>query len=205
MKIKSAESTCPRASLPADLRRRHHRAGTRLHSGPWIQPGSRINFTARRSGEQTVLASSRTPSDTSQSPAAAIDPNNFVQLTKLAMQGDPAAENALGLLYAQGDEKQAIKPDDAQAAAWFTKAAEHGNISAQYKLGLLIGRPHGLPKDANKAYSDSASPSRRPTRQQGPGKSPGQRNDALQAAAIEQQAELWYQQHEPHGKPNPAH
>jgi GAF domain-containing protein len=175
---------------------------------PWIQPWIQDKLHAReRSGEQTVLASSRPSADTSQSSSVAIDPNNFAQLSKLAMQGDPAAENALGLLYAQGDEKQAVKPDDAEAAAWFTKAAEHGNISAQYKLGLLYwGGHHGLPKDANKAYFWTVLARA--------GGQPDSKDLAKvlangmtrsQAAAIEQQAELWYQQHESHGKPSPAH
>jgi GAF domain-containing protein len=177
---------------------------------PWIQPWIQEKLQGREHNvEQTVLASSRPSADPSQSPAvdSAIDPNNLAQLTKLAMQGDPAAENALGLLYAQGDEKQAIKPDDAEAAAWFTKAAEHGNISAQYKLGLLYwGGHHGLPKDANKAYFWTVL-----------ARAGGQADSKdlakvlangmtrSQAAAIEQQAELWYQQHESHGKPSPAH
>jgi uncharacterized glyoxalase superfamily protein PhnB len=175
---------------------------------PWIQPWIQDKLHAReRSGEQTVLASSKSSADTSQSLATAIDPNNFAQLSKLAMQGDPAAENALGLLYAQGDEKQSINPDDAEAAAWFTKAAEHGNISAQYKLGLLYwGGHHGLPKDPNKAYFWTVLARA--------GGQPDSKDLAKvlangmtrpQAAAIEQQAELWYQQHESHAKPSPAH
>ena len=174
---------------------------------PWIQPWIQDKLHAReRSGEQTVLASSRPSADTSQSSSVAIDPNNFAQLSKLAMQGDPAGENALGLLYAQGDEKQAVKPDDAEAAAWFTKAAEHGNISAQYKLGLLYwGGHHGLPKDANKAYFWTVLARA--------GGQPDSKDLAKvlangmtrsQAAAIEQQAELWYQQHESHAKPSPG-
>jgi hypothetical protein len=172
---------------------------------PWIQPWIHEKLQSRdRIGEQTVLASSRAPADTSQS--GAVDPASFAQLRQLATRGDPTAENALGLLYAQGDEKQAIKPDDREAATWFTKAAEHGNVSAQYKLGLLYwGGHHGLPKDANRAYFWTVL-----------ARAGGQADSKdlakvlangmtrSQAAAIEQQAELWYQQHESHGKPSPA-
>ena len=177
---------------------------------PWIQRWIQEKIQARsRSGEQTVLASSRAPADTSSSGAlgSSLDPANVDQLRQLATRGDPTAENALGLLYAQGDEKQAIKPDDAAAATWFTKAAEHGNVSAQYKLGLLYwGGHHGLPKDTNKAYfwtvlarAGGQSDSKDLAKVLANGMT------RSQAAAIEQQAELWYQQHESHGKPSPAH
>jgi len=171
----------------------------------WIQ--EKIQ-TRERNGEHTVLASSRAPADASPSGAAgsSLDPANVDQLRELAERGDPAAENALGLLYAQGDEKQAVRPDDAEAASWFTKAAEHGNVSAQYKLGLLYwGGHHGLPKDPNKAYFWTVL-----------ARAGGQADSKdlakvlangmtrSQAAAIEQQAELWYQQHASHGKPSPA-
>jgi hypothetical protein len=175
---------------------------------PWIQPWIQEKIQARgRTGEQTVLASSRAPADPSTSVDASVDPNNLEQLRQLAGRGDATAENALGLLYAQGDEKQAVKPDDAEAAAWFTKAAEHGNVSAQYKLGLLYwGGHHGLPKDTNKAYfwtvlarAGGQSDSKDLAKVLANGMT------RSQAAAIEQQAELWYQQHESHGKPSPAH
>jgi hypothetical protein len=173
---------------------------------PWIQQ----KLLARhRNGEQTVLASSQPPVEVSKSPPAQppVDSANPEQLRQLAGRGDPTAENALGLLYAQGDEKQAIKPDDREAASWFTKAAEHGNVSAQYKLGLLYwGGHHGLPKDPNKAYFWTVL-----------ARAGGQESSKdlakvlangmtrAQAAAIEQQAEIWYQQHESRAKPSPAH
>jgi hypothetical protein len=178
---------------------------------PWIQPWiQRVHerLQARgRNGEQTVLASSRPPAEAPTSvPALSVSSANVDQLRELAARSDSAAENALGLLYAQGDEKQAIKPDDGEAAAWFTKAAEHGNVSAQYKLGLLYwGGHHGLPKDANKAYFWTVL-----------ARAGGQESSKdlakvlangmtrAQAAAIEQQAEIWYQQHETHAKPSPA-
>jgi hypothetical protein len=172
---------------------------------PWVQEKIQAR---RRNAEQTVLASSRSPADASKSPPAgsAVDSANLEQLRELAGGGNPAAENALGLLYAQGDEKQTIKPDDNQAAAWFTKAAEHGNVSAQYKLGLLYwGGHHGLPKDTNKAYFWTVL-----------ARAGGQEDSKdlakvlvngmtrAQAAAIEQQAEMWYQQHQPPTKPSPS-
>jgi hypothetical protein len=175
---------------------------------PWIQRTIHERLQARgRNGEQTVLASSRPPVEAPTSaPALSASSANVDQLRELAGRGDSAAENALGLLYVQGDEKQSIKPDDSEAAAWFTKAAEHGNVSAQYKLGLLYwGGHHGLPKDANKAYFWTVL-----------ARAGGQESSKdlakvlangmtrAQAAAIEQQAEIWYQQHEFRAKPSPA-
>ena len=161
-----------------------------------------------RNGEQTVLASSQPPAESSKSELAgpSVHSANLEQLRALAARGDPAAENALGLLYAQGDEKQAIKPDDREAANWFTQAAEHGNVSAQYKLGLLYwGGHHGLPKDTNKAYFWTVL-----------ARAGGQESSKdlakvlangmtrAQAASIERQAEIWYQQHESHARPSPT-
>jgi GAF domain-containing protein/PilZ domain-containing protein/Sel1 repeat-containing protein len=165
---------------------------------PWIQE----KLQARdRNGEQTVLASSTPPAPAILS----VDSANVDQLKEMAANGNPAAENALGLLYAEGDEKQSVKPDDAEAAAWFTKAAEHGNVSAQYTLGLLYwGGHHGLRKDLNKAYFWTVL-----------ARAGGQKDSKdlaehlatgmtrAQATAIEQQAELWYQRNESHAKPDP--
>jgi hypothetical protein len=175
---------------------------------PRIQPWIQAKFHAReRIGEHTVLASSQPPVEPSKSvPGDPVEPANLEQLRELAGRGDPTAENALGLLYAEGDEKQAIKPDDNEAAGWFTKAAEHGSVSAQYKLGLLYwGGHHGLPKDPNKAYFWTVL-----------ARAGGQESSKdlakvlasgmtrAQAATIEQQAEIWYRQHESHSKPNPG-
>ena len=176
---------------------------------PWVREKIQGRIQAReRNGEHTVLASSQPPQPGSTNPATpAVETATLDQLQQLAVKGDPTAENALGLLYAQGDEKQAIKPDDRKAADWFTKAAEHGSVSAQYKLGLLYwGGHHGLPKDPNKAYFWTVL-----------ARAGGQESSKdlakvlangmtrAQAAAIEQQAEIWYQQHESHAKPSPAH
>jgi hypothetical protein len=167
---------------------------------PWIQE----KLQARdQSGEQTVLASSHSPAESSQvsSPVVSVDTANLAQLQELAKHGDSAAENAIGLLYAQGD-KQGVPQDESQAAHWFTKAAEDGSVPAQYKLGLLYWGGHGVPRDANKAYFWAVLA--RAGGQEGSkdlAKVLANGMTRAQAAAIEQQAEIWYQQHESHGKP----
>jgi hypothetical protein len=170
---------------------------------PWIQE----KLQARdRGSEHTVLASSQPPADLAKSlTAASVDSANVDQLRELAEHGNASAENALGLLYAQGDDKQAVHPDEAEAARWFTKAAEDGSVPAQYKLGLLYWGGHGVPKDTNKAYFWTVLA--RAGGQEGSkdlAKVLANGMTRAQSAAIEQQAEIWYQQHESHSKPTAA-
>ncbi len=169
---------------------------------PRIQPWIQNKFHVRRLGhEQTVLASSRGSVES----AALPDSSRLEGLRALAQRNDPTAENAIGLLYAQGDESQSIKRDSSEAAHWFTRAAEHGSISAQYKLALLYWGGHGVPKDANKAYFWAVLA--RAGGQEGSkdlAKVLANGMTRAQAAAIEQQAEIWYQDHESHGKPQPG-
>jgi TPR repeat protein len=165
---------------------------------PWIQQ----KVQAREREESTVAVSSQ-PSAESTASSPSVDTANFDELLKLAQQGNPAAQNALGLLYAEGDDKRSIKQDEDEAAGWFTKAAENGSVPAQYKLGLLYWGGHGVPKDQNKAYFWAVLARA--------GGQEGSKDLAqilangmtrAQATAIERQADLWYQQHEPTVKPS---
>jgi GAF domain-containing protein len=177
-------------------------------TAPWIQPWIQEKLQARaRNGEQTVFASSQPPAEPSKSAPVilSVDSANLEQLKELAGRGNSAAENALGLLYTEGDEKQTVKPDEMEAVRWFSKAAEDGSVTAQFRLGLLYWGGHGVPKDANKAYfwavlarAGGQEGSKDLVRVLANGMT------RAQAASIETQAEIWYQQHESHGKPNPA-
>jgi TPR repeat protein/putative methionine-R-sulfoxide reductase with GAF domain len=165
--------------------------------GYYLAPGIQARFEGRESVSETVLASSRPPTAavTSQN---SVDTASLPQLQQMAAHGDAAAENALGLLYAQGDDKEGISHDEKEAARWFTKAAEHGNIVAQSKLGSLYWSGRGVPQDFNKAYfwtvlgragGDPASKALAPF--------VAARLTSAQAQSIEQQAEAWFQQHQP--------
>jgi GAF domain-containing protein len=170
-------------------------------SAPWIQPWVQKKFQGRQR-ISSVLASSQVPTETSAAlkPAAAqpsVDSANFEQLQQLAQQGNPAAENALGLIYAQGDEKQAVKKDETEAFRWFTKAAEQNYVGAQSKLGALYWGGRGVTASLNQAYfwtvlaragGDQGSKTLAPIL--------AAHMTRAQAAAIEQQAEMWYQQHQ---------
>ena len=55
----------------------------------------------------------------------------------MALRGDAAAQNALGLRYVTGD---GVRASEHEAVNWFTRAAEQGNVAAQSKLGSVYFR-----------------------------------------------------------------
>jgi putative methionine-R-sulfoxide reductase with GAF domain len=168
---------------------------------PWIQE----EFQSReRNSEHTVLASTQ-PQPAAVIPAApAIETATLDQLQKFADKGNPAAQYALGLRYASGD---GVKQDDKEAAVWFTKAAENGNVKAQATLGTrYFSGNRGVPPSLSQAYFWTVL-----ARAAGNKDSKdfaeylASRMTRAQAAAIEQKAELWYEQHESRAKPAPGH
>ena len=148
---------------------------------------------------QTVLASS--PSLKSHPaepvpPAPVFDTGSFEQLRQMAQNGDSVAENSLGLRYFQGDESNGIKRDEKQAFRWFSRAAEHGSLAAQAKLGFLYWGGRGVSKDVNQAYFWTVIARTRGDEQNkdlAAVLASGMTRE--QAAAIEQRADLWLQQH----------
>jgi putative methionine-R-sulfoxide reductase with GAF domain len=167
-------------------------------SAPWLQPWIQSRLQSHASdAEQTVLASSQPPANATSAHMLSVDSANLPQLRELAAKGDAAAENALGLLYSTGDDKQGILRNENEAARWFLKAAEHGNVPAQSKLGSLYWGGRGVPQDSNRAYfwtvlarasGDDASKVLAPFI--------AARLTPSQRTAIEQQDEQWLQQHE---------
>lgn len=111
---------------------------------PWIRTYTRMS--------QGVLAETRSKPHTTvakPNPPAVPPANDFENLRWLAQQGDPTAQFALGLHYAQGED---VQQDDVEAARWFTKAADQGHIVAQATLGACYWAGRGVPKDVSKAY-----------------------------------------------------
>jgi TPR repeat protein len=166
---------------------------------PWIMN----RFRSREHTQlPTVLASSQPPKSDGApgaSAAPAIETASVDQLRQLAENGDPVAENALGLRYATGD---GVKLSESEAVRWFTKAAELGNIPAQSKLGSIYYSGRGVPQDANRAYfwmvvarsgGDEASKTLSPFVRA--------RLTRGQVTAIELDANRWLQQHHPYEKP----
>jgi uncharacterized protein len=66
----------------------------------------------------------------------------------LADQGDAAAQNSLGFMYANG---QGVPQSYAEAMKWYRKAAEQGNASAQTNLGFEYAEGRGVPQDYSEA------------------------------------------------------
>lgn len=167
-------------------------------TAPWIEAKLRERQQIRL---QTVLASSQPPKGS----AVAIESASFAELQQMAQQGSAAAENALGLRYFEGDEKNGISRDEREAFRWFNKAAQDGNLSAQAKLGFLYSTGSGIPKDLNQAYFWAVLARARGnegSRALATVLASGMRR--RQAVAIEQQADLWLHDHQPLAKPNAA-
>ena len=169
---------------------------------PSIQPWIQDRLNSRDRGVPTVLASSQPPAEIPSLPP--IETATLDQLRQLAATGDSAAEYALGLRYASGD---GVKQDDKEAAIWFNKAAENGNVKAQAALGTrYFAGNRGVPPSLNQAYFWTVL-----ARAAGDQSSKNfatilaSHMSRAQAAAIEQKAEVWYEQHESHAKPAPGH
>ncbi len=150
---------------------------------------------------QTVLAS--TPPVVSVPATPPVETASLDQLRRMAEADDPAAENALGLRYFQGDEKNGIARNETQAFGWFLKAADRGSLPAQAKLGALYWGGRGIHKDLTQAYywtvlararGDKESKDLAPILASG--------LTHKQAASIEQQADAWLQQNITNWKPS---
>jgi TPR repeat protein len=68
----------------------------------------------------------------------------------LAEQGVAAAQNSLGIMYAEGE---GVLRDDRRAVIWFRKAAEQGNVKAQYNLGDGYRRGQGVRQNHAEAFA----------------------------------------------------
>jgi hypothetical protein len=122
---------------------------------PWIL--SRIGV-ARSSPPQSSpsrsssrVQESQTPD--SRPPSVSAEVSDLAGLRKLAEQGDPAAQFALGAHYATGEE---VKQDYTEAVRWFALAADRGHILAQATLGAYYWAGRGVSPDLTKAYFWSA-------------------------------------------------
>jgi len=78
-------------------------------------------------------------------------------LRPLAEQGNAAAQNNLGVMYANG---YGVQQDYFEAALWYRRAAEQGDPDALNNLGIMYDNGHGVPKDyvqARKLYDLAAA------------------------------------------------
>lgn len=109
---------------------------------PWVS-------RTMRSAERTTAHAQTPPAALPKSPNLPANAGDLASLRKVAEQGDPAAQFAIGARYATGED---IKQDYTEAVRWFTLAAEQGHILAQATLGAYYWAGRGVPQDLNKAY-----------------------------------------------------
>ncbi len=89
----------------------------------------------------SIIAAAQSPASRGGAAAAAgIDP----ALMAKATAGNADAEFRVGVQYELGAR---VKKDPAQAAAWYGKAAENGDIRAQHSLGVLYEFGNGVRAD----------------------------------------------------------
>ncbi len=100
-------------------------------------------------GAGPVLASENPKADAK----AAFDAGDFKTaaeiLSRLASQGDQAAQYNLAMLYLEG---KGVPKDDAMAASLFEDSARQGNPGAALDLGILFRNGQGIRKDLERAY-----------------------------------------------------
>jgi len=70
-------------------------------------------------------------------------------LSRLASQGDQAAQYNLAMLYLEG---KGVPKDNAKAASLFEDSARQGNPDAALDLGILFRNGEGLKQNLERAY-----------------------------------------------------
>ncbi len=70
--------------------------------------------------------------------------DSLEDLRAQAVQGNPAAQTRLGLLYREG---KGVKASNEDAVKWFRKAADQGYAEAQGRLGFMLMTGRGVKKD----------------------------------------------------------
>lgn len=76
------------------------------------------------------------------------DAQAFALLDRLAQAGDPQAQQAIGVMYENG---QGVKKNIPQALFWFKQSATNNNPSAQYLLASMLERGAGGPAERMQA------------------------------------------------------
>jgi putative methionine-R-sulfoxide reductase with GAF domain len=145
-----------------------------------------------RAEERPAVVSASEVSPRAKS-TASVKGNTLAEGLKLAESGDPGAQYELGARYHTGD---GVPQSDPEAVKWFTRAAEQGHVVSQAMLGYFYWVGQGVPRDINKAYfwsvlaragGDEASKYRV--------ESLASNMTRAQARAVQQEAEMWLQEH----------
>jgi localization factor PodJL len=115
---------------------------------PQLPPGVVFAIEEPSAGGQQSMTG--TPSPIPQSlplPPPDLGP---LPLRQAAAEGDPRAQHAIALRYAQG---QGTPQNLTEAARWLERAASAGLAPAQYRLGAMYERGQGVTKDLGRARS----------------------------------------------------
>ena len=78
--------------------------------------------------------------------ALGVTPGEDPKTKELAEKGNPIAQEIMGL-------RCTLANDYTEAAKWYRKAAEQGNASAQYTLGVCYCSGEGVLRDPVEAYA----------------------------------------------------
>ena len=100
--------------------------------------------------------------ETPQPNAAVVAETLDASIREAAIKGDANAQFSVGQSYLSGNDRDGnlAAVDPATGLRWFRRAAERGNVPAQYKLATLYELGHGTPRDFAEAetwYERAAS------------------------------------------------
>ncbi len=143
-------------ALPQTTEASRPRVAEDLYIVDCLLPGQ-----VRRLGQQTSFMSARRPIRTTQADCeirggeyVAYDRADYRTALKVwlaqAEQGDAAAQNYVGEIYAKG---LGTAPDHAKAAQWFEKSVAQGNRRAMINLGYLYEEGLGVTRDLARALN----------------------------------------------------
>ncbi len=111
--------------------------------------GARGSCREDFSGPKSHLEAAGSANGSDGPAAAAVEPDALADRRAAAEQGDPEAQNQLGVLYAHGE---GVAKDVRQAAKWYRQAAEQGHGPAQLNLGRAYAAGLGVPADHIRAH-----------------------------------------------------
>jgi TPR repeat protein len=107
----------------------------------------------KRRLEEEVAAMQRRQADERQAKRSLQERRKAEQdaanMRRLALAGDPLAQNDMGTRYEVGN---GVTKDPREAAKWYLMAAQRGFIPAQYSLGLLYRYGQGVDRDDATAF-----------------------------------------------------
>ena len=78
----------------------------------------------------------------------AVADGKFAEVLKRAEKSDPEAEREVSAMYAHG---YGVAKNETEARKWLERAADHGQVAAQYELGIALREGRGAVQDYERA------------------------------------------------------